>query len=122
MHISGNLKEDYVFEEVANDTPRKTKFSDLFDPGKQSLIIYSMMYHPEDENACPSCTSILDGLDGSAPHVRDRVNFVVVTKAPIEKTLRWASGRGWSNLRLLSSSDNTYNHDYFAETEDGKQI
>jgi predicted dithiol-disulfide oxidoreductase (DUF899 family) len=28
----------------------------------------------------------------------------------------WARGRSWKNLRLLSSTDNTYNKDYFAES------
>jgi predicted dithiol-disulfide oxidoreductase (DUF899 family) len=49
------------------------------------------------------------------------VNFVVVTKAPIEKTLKWAESRGWHNVRCLSSFSNTYNHDYFGENEKGSQ-
>jgi predicted dithiol-disulfide oxidoreductase (DUF899 family) len=121
LPMGGKLKEDYVFDEVANGEPRKVKFSELFTPGKPSLVIYSMMYHPDDEFPCPSCNSIVDGLDGSTPHIRDKVNFVVVTKAPIEKTLKWAAGRGWSNVRLLSSYANTYNRDYFGENEKGGQ-
>ncbi len=121
LPIGGKLKEDYVFDEIVNGQPLKVKFSELFAPGKPTLIIYSMMYHPDDENACPSCTSIVDGLDGSTPHIRDRVNFVVVTKAPIEKTLKWAGARGWKNVRLLSSFSNTYNRDYFGENEKGGQ-
>jgi predicted dithiol-disulfide oxidoreductase (DUF899 family) len=122
LPMGGKLKEDYVFDEVTNGEKGKTKFSSLFAPDKPTLILYSMMYHPNDENACPACTSIIDGLDGAAPHIRDRVNFVVATKAPIEKTLRWAAGRGWHNVRLLSSNANTYNTDYFAENEKGKQM
>jgi predicted dithiol-disulfide oxidoreductase (DUF899 family) len=121
LPMGGKLKEDYVFDEVVEGELRKVKFSELFAPDKPSLIIYSMMYHPDDEFPCPSCTSIVDGLDGSTPHIRDRVNFVVVTKAPIEKTLKWAAGRGWDNVRLLSSFSNTYNKDYFGENEKGNQ-
>ena len=121
LPLGGKLKEDYVFDEVVDGHTKKTKLSELFADGKPSLIIYSMMYHPNDEVPCTSCSSIVDGLDGAAPHIRDRVNFVVVTKAPIEKTLKWAEGRGWCNVRLLSSFSNTYNHDYFAENDKGSQ-
>jgi predicted dithiol-disulfide oxidoreductase (DUF899 family) len=122
LPMGGKLKEDYTFDEVMNGSSKKTKLSELFAPGKNSLVIYSMMYHPNDENACPSCTSIVDGLDGAAPHIRNKINFVVITKAPIEKTLKWAAGRGWHNVRLLSSFSNTYNGDYFAENEKGNQV
>ena len=45
----GPLKEDYVFEEGATDindstTTRSTRFSELFDAGKDSLIVYSYMF------------------------------------------------------------------------------
>jgi predicted dithiol-disulfide oxidoreductase (DUF899 family) len=119
----GAVKEDYVFEEMSSQGKiKKVKMSALFRPGKQSLIIYSMMYAPKDEEACPSCTSIVDGFDGVSPHVNDRLNFVVIAKAPIQKLTRWAKKRGWRNVRLLSSYRNTYNVDYFAqETDDDQQ-
>lgn len=118
----GKLKEDYIFEEGAPNlldkrTVSKTKFSNFFESGKKSLVIYSFMYEPDATVPCPLCTSILDGLNGASPHIRDRVNFVVVAKAPIQKIRDWARKRGWKNLRLLSSEKNTYNRDYFAENE-----
>ena len=121
LPLGGKLKEDYEFDEIVNGEQKKTKFSELFAPGKDNLIVYSMMYHPDDELPCPSCSSIVDGLDGSTPHIRDKVNFVVVTKAPIEKTLKWAEKRQWQNVRLLSSFSNTYNRDYFGENVKGGQ-
>jgi predicted dithiol-disulfide oxidoreductase (DUF899 family) len=122
LPLGGKLKEDYIFDEMVNGKPEKVKFSGLFAKDKPTLVVYSMMYHPDDEKACPSCTSILDGVDGSTPHIRDRVNFVVATKAPIEKAMKWAEYREWRNLRILSSFNNSYNHDYFAENEKGGQI
>jgi predicted dithiol-disulfide oxidoreductase (DUF899 family) len=68
------------------------------------------------------CTSILDSFNGAAPHVRDRVNFVVVARAPIEKMRDWARSRHWTNLRLLSSGKNSYNADYFAESPKSGQM
>jgi predicted dithiol-disulfide oxidoreductase (DUF899 family) len=127
LPLGGKLKEDYVFDEGAADlsnqqTVKQTRFSELFEKGKNSLIVYSFMYAPEAENACPMCTSLLDGLNGNAVHARQRVNFVVVAKAPIQKIRSWAFKRDWKNLRLLSSFRNTYNTDYFTETPEGSQL
>ncbi len=127
LPLGGKLKKDYLFEEGEADlrdqkTAHRIKFSKLFKKGKRSLIVYSFMYPPDAKTPCPLCTSLLDGLNGAAAHVRDRANFVVVAKAPIQKIRRWAKRRGWHNLRLLSSRANTYNSDYFAEAPNGFQM
>ena len=83
--------------------------------------MYNFMYGPAMPKPCPACTSILDGLNGSSPHVNQRVSFVVVAKSPIVRIMEFARQRGWNNLRLLSSSGNNYNLDYFGETDDGAQ-
>ncbi len=123
----GKLQEDYVFEEGAADlsdkeTVRQTRFSQLFREGKNSLIVYSFMYGPDWNDPCPMCTSLLDSFNGSAPHVEDRVNLAVVAKAPIQGIRAWAAQRGWDKLRLLSSGNNGYNVDYFAENAAGEQL
>ncbi|MGH1537870.1 MAG: DUF899 family protein [Gammaproteobacteria bacterium] len=123
----GKLKNNYLFEEGATsltdlETVKQTCFSELFEENKRSLVIYSFMYGPNMAEPCPACTSILDGLNGSAPHISERVNFVVVAKSPIQRVRKWAKTRCWTNLRLLSSSQNTYNSDYHAETESQEQI
>jgi predicted dithiol-disulfide oxidoreductase (DUF899 family) len=119
LPLGGALKEDYVFETGGGAA---VHFSELFADGKDTLLVYSFMFGPEMKSACSSCTSMLDGLEGQAPHVTQRANLVVVAKSPIERIKEFASGRGWRNLRLLSSSGSTYNRDYHGETEDGAQI
>jgi predicted dithiol-disulfide oxidoreductase (DUF899 family) len=116
------VKEDYAFDELVEGRKRPTRLSDLFTPGKPSLIVYSFMYAPEAKDACPMCTSFLDGFDRYALHVGQRVNLAVVAKSPIERIREWADARGWSRLRLLSSNRNTYNADYFAERAGFGQI
>lgn len=64
------------------------------------------------EAGCPSCTSIIDAIDGEVPHIAQRINFAVVAKVPIEGFRAHAQTRGWRNARLLSSADTIYNHDY----------
>ena len=119
LPLGGALKEDYVFETGGGAA---VHLSELFAGGRDTLLVYSFMFGPEMKSACSSCTSILDGLNGQAPHVTQRVNMVVVAKSPIERIKEFASGRGWRNLRLLSSFGTSYNHDYHGETEDGSQI
>lgn len=114
----GVVSEDYAFEGAHGEV----RLSKLFEPGKDVLAIYSFMYGPEVERPCPSCTSILDSLDGTAVHVRQRINLAVVAKSPLERILAFADERGWRRLRLLSSAGNTYNRDYHGETADGAQM
>lgn len=127
LPLGGVVPEDYVFEERAPDlddreTVTRVRLSELFEEGKSSLIVYSFMYGPNMAQPCASCTSILDSLDGAAEHVRQRVNFVVVAKSPLQRIREFARSRGWRHLRLLSSAGNTYNRDYHGETADGSQM
>lgn len=122
----GSVKEDYLFQEGAADfadttTVKEVRFSDLFAPGKDTLVIYSVMY-PPDGSACPMCTAFLDALDGNAVHLTQRINLAVVAKAPVRTIRSYATSRGWTNLRLLSSGGNSYNADYFAESPEGNQL
>ena len=136
----GVVPQDYVFHGQGPDgRPDEVRLSELFAPGKDSLVIYSMMFPraPDDtspgppggstallplaEGPCPSCTAFLDQLDGAAEHAAQHVNLAVAGKAPIERILAFAAERGWRHLRLLSSAGSTYNRDYLAETPDGEQ-
>ncbi|MGC9944768.1 MAG: DUF899 family protein [Bryobacteraceae bacterium] len=119
LPLGGELTEDYVFEE-GEGVP--VKLSDLFREGLDTLAIYNFMYGPAMKQACPMCTSFLDSLDGTAPHAAQRLNLAVVAKSPIERIREFARARGWHNLRLLSSAENTYNRDYHGETAEGGQL
>jgi predicted dithiol-disulfide oxidoreductase (DUF899 family) len=114
----GAVPEDYVFEEAGGEV----RLSEVFEPVKDTLAVYSFMYGPEDDRPCPACTSILDSLDGSALHITQRINLAVVAKSPFERIRAFADERGWHRLRLLSSAGNPYNRDYLGETPDGDQM
>jgi predicted dithiol-disulfide oxidoreductase (DUF899 family) len=125
LPLGGALPEDYVFRQAGPDgTPINVRLSELFAPGKDTLVIYSFMFPRalDDEGPCPHCTSFLDSFDGAAEHITQRVNLAVVAKAPLSRILAHAQQRGWRRLRLLSSTGNTYNRDYFGETPDGAQM
>jgi predicted dithiol-disulfide oxidoreductase (DUF899 family) len=119
LPLGGAVPEDYVFEE--GDPARRVKLSELFGD-RDTLVAYSYMYGPKMAKPCPSCTSILDGLNGSAPHIAQRTNLVVIAKSPIRRVLDVAEKRNWRNLRLISSADTTYNRDYCGETPEGSQM
>ncbi|MGA1984576.1 MAG: DUF899 family protein [Acidobacteriaceae bacterium] len=131
LPLGGALKEDYLFTEGPEDLEvdmddaagaREVRLSELFAEGKDTLAVYSYMYGPAMKSPCPMCTSILDGLNGSAPHIKDRINLAVVAKSPLARIRAVARERGWKNLRMLSSAENTYNRDYWGETETGGQM
>jgi predicted dithiol-disulfide oxidoreductase (DUF899 family) len=123
LPLGGAIPEDYVFDELAADgSVAQVRLSDLFQPGKDTLIVYSYMFGPKMAAPCVACTSILDGLDGESEHVNQRVNFVVVAKSPIERIDTLAHERGWSGLRLLSSANNDYNRQYQGEDAKGNQL
>jgi predicted dithiol-disulfide oxidoreductase (DUF899 family) len=137
----GVLPEDYVLQgKAADGDPADVRMSELFAPGKDSLVIYNFMFPrgyggerpgpatgetallPLEEGPCPSCVALLDQLDGAAEHASQRINFAVVAKTTLPRLLTFADERGWQHLQLLSSANNTYNRDYLGETADGSQV
>jgi len=136
----GLVPEDYLFDAATPDgRATKAHLSELFAPGKDTLILYSFMFprHPEDErpkaahgetaklpreeSPCPSCTALLDQLDGAAPHLAPLVNFAAVANASIDRVITFGQERGWRHLRLLSSKGNAYKRDYLSIGDDGSQ-
>ena len=134
----GVVPDDYRFEEASDGGD--VRFSELFEPGKDTLVIYSFMFPrysgdtrpgpaegetaklPLAETPCASCTSILDSLDGAAPHLGTVLNLAVVAKSDPARIRNFARERGWRHLRLLSSRNIEYNRDYHAQTPEGEQM
>jgi predicted dithiol-disulfide oxidoreductase (DUF899 family) len=127
LPLGGPVPHDYTFEvwDAGTNTPRPVRLSELFEEGKDTLFLYSFMFIPGKggplDEGCPSCTSIIDAIDGAAQHLVQQINFAVVAKAPIERFRAHAMTRGWRRARLLSSAGNTYNRDYQAEDAEGGQ-
>ena len=119
LPLGGVVTTDYAFDGA--DGP--VRLSELFAPGKRTLFLYNFMFpeSPESDAPCPSCTSIIDAVDGAARHVVHRINFVVVAKTPLERFQAHARNRGWKHVRLLSSARNSFNRDYLAEGAGGQQ-
>lgn len=121
------IDTDYGFDEgpadLADASPggqARTHLSELFGADKNTLIVVHFMYGPGDTAPCPMCTMWADGYDAIAPHVTQKANLVLVAKTDIATLRNFARGRGWTNLRLLSSRDSRFNADFGVESEDGK--
>ena len=112
LPAGGIVAQDYVFG--GDDGP--LKLSELFNPGKDTLAIYSFMYGPERELPCTGCTHFLDGLEGMVQHISQRINLAVVAKSPMPRLLALARARSWRTLPLLSTKGNTYDRDYFGDS------
>src|SRR3982075_2061113 len=64
----------------------KQTLAELFD-GRSQLLAYNIMYGPDYTlGACPGCTSLGDGLDGTLVHLNHRdVTLICFSRAPIER-------------------------------------
>jgi predicted dithiol-disulfide oxidoreductase (DUF899 family) len=127
LPLGGEVPSAYGFEESSGEAgrTRTVHLSELFEDGKDTLVLYSFMFLPGEtgplDNPCPACTSIIDALDGQAPHLTQLINLAIAAKVPIEQFREHAHTRGWRNIRLLSAANTTYNHDYHTETPEGSQ-
>jgi predicted dithiol-disulfide oxidoreductase (DUF899 family) len=123
LPLGGELTGDYVFDAASGPVA----FAELFTEGKDTLYLYNFMFIRGEQGAplevaCPSCTSIIDAMDGAFRHLLDRVDVAIVAKAPIEQFAEWGKERGWRFAPLYSSSQTTFNRDYNAESAEGAQL
>ena len=86
------VDKEYVFEGAHG---RQT-LAELFD-GRSQLLAYNIMFGPDYTNgACPGCTSLGDGLDGSLVHLNHRdVTLLCFSRAPIERLKAYKERMGW---------------------------
>ncbi len=82
--------------ELATEDGVKT-LAELFD-GRSQLLAYNIMFGPDYTlGACPGCTSLADGLDGTLVHLNHRdVTLICFSRAPIERLTAYKRRMGWS--------------------------
>ena len=123
LPLGGEVQQNYIFDrlDMAGNI-EQVSLAELFVGDKDTLVLYSFMFSPEAKSACPSCTSIVDSLDGNVHHLSEQINFVACARAPIKRFRAWADGRGWHRVSLISSLNNTFNADYHAEIDLRRQL
>jgi predicted dithiol-disulfide oxidoreductase (DUF899 family) len=103
----GEIPQDFEF--VSESGP--VQLSSLFG-GKQTLMIYSMMYGPQRKAPCPMCNSFLSSWNGTAVNLRQRVAVAVTGRSPIERLIDYKNQRGFTNLPFFSDSSGEYTRTY----------
>lgn len=99
--------EDYVF----NGPNGPIALSELFD-GRSQLIVYHFMFDPEWTDGCPSCSFLIDHVEGAQQHFEHRdISFACVSRAPIEKIEVYKRRMGW-DFQWVSSFHNQFNFDF----------
>jgi len=108
--------------DLTDDGPPTTVgLAELFG-GHDELVVYHLMLHPDDDDACPMCSLWVDGLHGVAHHLARRAGFAVIAKAPIDKLRAWARRRGWQGLRIVSAFNTSFATDLHVEGSKGGQF
>jgi predicted dithiol-disulfide oxidoreductase (DUF899 family) len=113
----GAVTGDYRFVGEAGPVD----FAGLFGD-RQTLVVYSFMYGPQRERACPMCTSLLSAWNGEARDIDQRLALAVVARSPIERLVAFKKERGWRDLTLYSDANGQYSRDFGAIGGDGSDI
>src|SRR6266496_6669464 len=98
------VEKDYEFDTADG----KKSLAELFE-GRSQLLAYNIMFGPDYTlGACPGCTNLGDGLDGSLVHLNHRdVTLLCFSRAPIERLSEYKRRMGWQFPYV-----STYNSDF----------
>ena len=97
----------------------KSSLPDLFQ-GRSQLMVYHLMFGPDFTAACPSCSSIADGLNAIQVHLANHdVMLMAISRAPLAKLQAYKKRMGWT-FPWASSFASDFNFDfsvYFTEDQ-----
>jgi len=100
------VERSYTFQGA--NGPRSLR--ELFGDNSQ-LLVYHLMFAPEWEAACKSCSFWADSFDQSLIHLAQRdVSFAAISRAPVSKLTAYAQRMGWS-FPWFSSEGSSFNYD-----------
>ena len=86
------VEKEYEFD---TEDGKKT-LAELFE-GRSQLLAYNVMYGPDySVGACPGCTGLADGLEGSQIHINHRdVTLLCFSRAPKDRLAAYRKRMGW---------------------------
>jgi predicted dithiol-disulfide oxidoreductase (DUF899 family) len=110
------IDTDYRFE----TDDGSASLADLFR-GRSQLIIYHLMFGPEYTAACPSCSAIADGFNGSVVHLENHdVAMTAISCAPLDKLQAFKGRMGWT-FPWASSNGSDFNFDFNVSLTEAQQ-
>ena len=112
------VEKDYRFQTEHGEA----SLVDLFR-GNSQLLIYHLMFGPEYSGACPVCSTIADGFNGSVVHLANHdVTLMAVSRAPLAALADYKRRMGWT-FEWASSEGSEFNFDYAVSfTEEQQQV
>ena len=110
------VDEPYSFDTSGG---RKT-LAELFD-GRSQLLVYHLMFGPDDTVPCIGCSFTADNFDGAVFHLEHHdVTFVAVSRAPLEKIESYQRASGW-RFRWVSAFGTEFNLHFSLFTEEERR-
>lgn len=113
------VEKGYRFETDRGEA----SLADLFR-GRSQLLVYHLMFGPDYNAACPSCSAIADGFNGFFFHLENHdVMLWAISRAPLAKLQTYKRRMGWT-FHWASSHGSDFNFDYgvgFTEEEQRKE-
>ena len=101
------VDKPYTFDTASG---RKT-LPELFGHCDQ-LIVHHLMFAPEWDAGCPSCSYQAEHIDGPLPHLEQRgVRIIASSSAPIDKIVAYKARMGW-RFEWVSAGGSDFNHDF----------
>jgi predicted dithiol-disulfide oxidoreductase (DUF899 family) len=101
------LEKEYVFESSCG----RVSLADLFD-GRSQLVVYHFMLGPDWKEGCPSCSYLMDHVNGALPHLNARdVTLALVSRAPLATLQAFERRMGWG-FNWVSSLNSDFNRDF----------
>ena len=110
------VEKDYRFHTEQGEA----SLADLFR-GNSQLLVYHLMFGPEYSGACPVCSTIADGFNGSVVHLANHdVTLMAVSRAPLAALTDYKRRMGWA-FEWASSEGSDFNFDYAASFTEEQQ-
>jgi predicted dithiol-disulfide oxidoreductase (DUF899 family) len=101
------VTEPYAFDRARG----KARLADLFD-GRSQLLVYHLMFGPDWDAACKSCSFWADSFNGIPQHLAHRdVTMIAISRAPLAKLAAYRARMGWQ-FEWVSSHGSSFNFDY----------
>ncbi len=101
------VEKDYRFDSESGPLSLGDAFA-----GRSQLIVYHLMFGPDWEQACKSCSFVADHFDGALPHLQARdVTLIAVSRGPLDRLLAFRDRMGWK-FPWYSSLGSSFNFDF----------
>jgi predicted dithiol-disulfide oxidoreductase (DUF899 family) len=106
------VDEPYAFE----GPDGRLSLLDLFE-GRPQLVMHHFMYGPDQDHACPSCSSAADQIGRLRQLHARNTTLVAVSRAPYPDLAAFRERMGWE-FPWYSSHGSAFNYDFHATLDD----